>query len=948
MAIDMPEPGSGVVSDPVCCPGYDPQAVTDWLAAADHTLDRMIADIATPILTSIGSAVSTTSSLIGDVVGSIDNFIDAQEKTALKCQTRIDQQIGQAYGGAVYDAGRIGVVYPTNEQVRMGNQTGQYLSYCTLNPQLCADGIPLILQAAVNAANAAALAAQPPEKTIKSQAENFADAEKLGHFVPFLQNAPTPGQPGQPGQPGAPGAPGAPGMASASALGLGGTASSAASSTANVTVNVPGYIPGGPQAKAAEPEKLPMPKDLSSTILGPFLDFLLSNTPGGPGYGGTQKQDEKKKSGVGPALTDAPLPDWNSLFACEDLTRRLNVLREAGEKMPDGLGFEGSGSTKKMPAWFKGIYDGLPSLVDDAAFATAKAIAGMMSATVKRLAGVTGCNVFELVIPSIVSLISGLLGRWVSPEFQRLLRPYELTARAVCPQEIPTPSEANRAFLANEINYETWKCWVRAGDQRNVPYETVMQADRTKIHVLDAIRLWKSKKITEEQYFKSIRASGVITATDRDLFEKTFLALPGVADIIRFMVRDVANDNVTLRFGMREGFEDNWKGRLQQYGDAQGVETDLARDYWMAHWYLPSFTQAAEMLHVLRPGSPRLKAFAKQLADQPGSEKNAAQWEASLAVSLDDLTALLKQDDMLPFWIPKLLASSYHSLTRVDTQRAFELNVLKRDQVKEGFKDLGYDEPNAEILTRTAETNKRRKRLNVLGVPTAKSVTAAYARNEISLPAFRLRLQTLEFTKEEIDLAEEFAKQQQSIRLTKLRLRVLKRRLFNGSVNLQETRGNLIQLDFDPAQAMRIVEEWDLERMGKEKAITASMLCKWRDRNIIGRDDQVRRLVGAGFAANDAVNIADDCEKGLSERNIKKMMAELRRIENERKRAAAEADRKAKAAAKYADSETVSEHRIREKIARALETQAATDDLAAEAASVPVDQSTADGQGDLG
>jgi len=178
--------------------------------------------------------------------------------------------------------------------------------------------------------------------------------------------------------------------------------------------------------------------------------------------------------------------------------------------------------------------------------------------------------------------------------------------------------------------------------------------------------LW-SGKISHEEYVENMKQQG-FSAEKIEVIEKISRFVPGVQDLIRFTVRDVFREDIVKQYRYDEGF-DEIKKQLQPWLDKNGLDSDIMRAYWRAHWELPGLTQAFEMLH---------RGY----------------------IDKDDLRQLLKIADVAPAYIEPILRISYAPYTRVDIRRMYGLGVVDEKQVFKTYQDLGYDEEHAENLTR--------------------------------------------------------------------------------------------------------------------------------------------------------------------------------------------------------------------------------------------------------
>ena len=152
---------------------------------------------------------------------------------------------------------------------------------------------------------------------------------------------------------------------------------------------------------------------------------------------------------------------------------------------------------------------------------------------------------------------------------------------------------------------------------------------------------------------------------DIDVANKLSYQLPPIGDLIRMVVRDVFDPTVVEQGGFRDDI-DTFPFEI---ADQMGLDREWAERYWMAHWVLPSINQGFEMLH------------RGEIDD-------------------DGLEALFKAADIAPGYKDELKAIAYRSFTRVDTRR---MNLFLADfgpaQVKRSYKDLGYDDEKAQVLT---------------------------------------------------------------------------------------------------------------------------------------------------------------------------------------------------------------------------------------------------------
>jgi hypothetical protein len=260
----------------------------------------------------------------------------------------------------------------------------------------------------------------------------------------------------------------------------------------------------------------------------------------------------------------------------------------------------------------------------------------------------------------------------------------DYVGNAQAPVGLPTADAAAAGWLAGEIDDCTFQTYVQANDYRFTPFKAITRAGKFKFSALQLATLYKRGKIDRGTFRDRLREIGSLHHEDVAEVLSLFEQVPGPAELIRFMQRDVVNPKVVDAFNLGDGFQDNYQGRLKEVAQQQGLTDESMLWEWMAHWSIPSPTQLYEMLHRLRHNP-----------DYGGPAK-----------VLDDVTTALKQQDILPYWIPRLLEISYHPLTRTDLNRAYERGWIGEDAYLDGMYQNGYSDDDAKALLRFADNER--------------------------------------------------------------------------------------------------------------------------------------------------------------------------------------------------------------------------------------------------
>lgn len=142
--------------------------------------------------------------------------------------------------------------------------------------------------------------------------------------------------------------------------------------------------------------------------------------------------------------------------------------------------------------------------------------------------------------------------------------------------------------------------------------------------------------------------------------------VPPAQDVITFAVREVYTPEIAERFGQYEDFP------TQALPDFQraGVPEEQARKYWAAHWGLPPVNLVMEMYHR----------------------------RAETGVTLEDVRALLRAQDVMPYWRDRIVQVATSPYTRVDVRRMHKLGILDLAAVERAYQELGYSDERAHNL----------------------------------------------------------------------------------------------------------------------------------------------------------------------------------------------------------------------------------------------------------
>jgi len=202
----------------------------------------------------------------------------------------------------------------------------------------------------------------------------------------------------------------------------------------------------------------------------------------------------------------------------------------------------------------------------------------------------------------------------------------------------------------------------------------MMAAATTLPNPSDMLNMWHRGLINDNDVNQGLKAQG-FQGDWLSLVKEASFIHPPAQDLITMAVRDVFSPGTVERFQQMEDFPEAFEKEAKK----AGLDVKWARNYWAAHWRLPSAEQGFEMF-------------------QRG------------VILEEDLNLLLKSLDIMPYWREKLTQISYNTLTRVDVRRMHKIGVMTDEELPTAYENIGYSPKDAaDLADFTIELNKNTK-----------------------------------------------------------------------------------------------------------------------------------------------------------------------------------------------------------------------------------------------
>ena len=193
-------------------------------------------------------------------------------------------------------------------------------------------------------------------------------------------------------------------------------------------------------------------------------------------------------------------------------------------------------------------------------------------------------------------------------------------------------------------------------------------ADHWQLPSYEQLAEMRFRKLLSPQEFRDALKAIDFAPTWRDKLETIARRIPQITDMVRFAVREVYDPQTRAALGIDAEYPD----AFTEEAALHGMEEFHAKQYWAAHWRLPSARQGYQMV-----------------------------WRGEM--ELPELRTLLKALDYPPKWRERLFNIAFIKPGRIDLKRMLAAGIKDREGVLAGYKSIGYAPADAELMTQLAE-----------------------------------------------------------------------------------------------------------------------------------------------------------------------------------------------------------------------------------------------------
>jgi hypothetical protein len=390
--------------------------------------------------------------------------------------------------------------------------------------------------------------------------------------------------------------------------------------------------------------------------------------------------------------------------------------------------------------------------------------------------------------------------------------------------------------------------------------------------------------VNDDNVRKAIRKFYGCSEIDADSIVKTQQYIPPPSDLLRYVVKDVFDENQIEILGLADEF-DTVSGALP-WAKALGIpentviktptgdkSLNVMRAEWISHWQLMAPTQGYTALHRLRPN--RLFRYNQSI---PGLKP----------FEFTQLNALLKSNDYVPEQRKWLAASSYNLLGRIDLRRVFMNGMMDEEELFQRYQDAGYAEVDAQLLTDYTVNEKDKKdkldeekKTKKAYAKRIQEVYASYEYGAISRNTAFNSLVTMKVEEEEANANLDAIDLRIQRKRVQSYIKMVKDEFFLGLYTGQEAYEQLIFGRVDDIRANQYVILWQRQLSRPRRVASTNVLLDWLKSGLINFEDASTRLTKLGFSNADTLLYLEsakmDIDKKIQMEQIAQQRTELQR-----------------------------------------------------------------------
>lgn len=548
----------------------------------------------------------------------------------------------------------------------------------------------------------------------------------------------------------------------------------------------------------------------------------------------------------GTSQTDYEGPVYCFPAACDKLASSIDeaftqTTDELWDQITDTVtgGLTGANSSITDQGVLMRSFTGLFAWVWVVAFAVLKGFGGLAnrlssflkSCTNERFTSIAGRR-----------MMLGFIDKYIMTLPPQMYAPTDYALNYSCPTLVPTVNEANALSARNFIDDCQWEALVKLNGRCPEWQKPIEDSMRVRLNIREAITANRRGYINDGQLQTLLERNGVKDEEQQDVMCRLSTQWPPMQDLIRFMVRDIFDPAIVEQYELATDFDKKWTDEAKRYGKGVGMDEEIARLYWLAHWRMPPPTQLYTMLHRLRPGRGR--------TDADGNE---------VVVTKADVQKAIEIDDVMPKWARALTAVAFNPLGRIDIKRTYSAGATKYDDLVNLYQDLGYDEETSKKLRDFTVLDTADMRAKLQGKISRTDAIKLFVDDIINDGELSDLLNDLSIPFQMIEEIKWGAEIKRTARRRKDAIKFVRSAFIRFNIDRAEAQNQLFANRVPPENVTELIDLWEMELKTKYKKSSAAALCRQYQRRIISPVQYVASMMRLGYNADDAQAIAGVC-----------------------------------------------------------------------------------------
>jgi hypothetical protein len=575
--------------------------------------------------------------------------------------------------------------------------------------------------------------------------------------------------------------------------------------------------------------------------------------------------DDKKKE---PCLAwhttsflDYLVPKWNQPNVCDILdaiaTRSKLYQGKLAEAIP--WKFDSVDDKWVVPPEIHNLLQGLPSPIRAAILGVGGLLVSAVDLIMPIIPKIADCDMALLTSVQIMDSLLDLIEKYTGFRVESLSASIQYLVNYVCPYQLPSQGDIDKLYYTRQISESTWRCLTRAIGNYDYWAKLLRDVNSPQLTPDELTVAYFRGVITKQEFEHELTHTYGLPQKIAENYIRLKVALPGSSDIVSFMVRDVADPKVVEKYGYDSEFKEKFQGKLKEWADNLGIEEDVFKYYWRAHWELPSPTQLYEMLRRLRKDSVDPEARA-------------------LALTKEEIAEALAANDVPKFWRDRLMAVSYLPMTPSDAKTAYIEGAIDEATYRSIIKDSGRNEQHTQWIFELADRQKKRRTMSLVGGFTPAKITSWFKIGAIDDAMARRLYVEAGLTEELAEKAVRIAKTAIRSERIEQRIKLVKKRYLVGDLSPDQARNLLLKIGAELNRVNELIEDWELEIQIRSKQVAAQTLCEWYYRKLITEEEYAVRLRRIGFQPQDVERIIASCAVQSAEKQFDRKVKNIRSL----------------------------------------------------------------------